>query len=147
MSVSSFAVNQFVKLYGYAERLGLMELPWFQGLFVRSYFLYKRFVEDSFFGLTKTYPEIFKNGHIIDVGSNIGYLSVTFAGQLATGKNFSSIGKLSIDSTIVNGTTVASHVIRSSHPTSGSAWIWPWKKSHVIRSSHVQPSAWKGNTV
>ena len=76
MSVSDFAVAQFVRLYGCFQRFGLMEHPWFQAVFVRAYFLYKRYIEDSFYNLTKAHPEIFQDGHVLDIGSNFGYTAL-----------------------------------------------------------------------
>jgi len=48
-------------------------------VFVASYFLYKRWLEDSFAGLARLRPAIFRGGEILDVGANVGYTATVFA--------------------------------------------------------------------
>jgi len=53
--------------------------------FVRSYFLYKRCWEDPFYHLIRRRPELFRGGHVLDVGANIGYTATLFAGAIDPG--------------------------------------------------------------
>lgn len=66
-------------LYRLIGKTGLMQLPWSKTLFWRSYFLYKKYVEDPFDALIKARPEVFKGGHILDIGANIGYTTSLFS--------------------------------------------------------------------
>jgi len=85
MSVSDLAVRNLNKLYGYAQKTGLMEKPWCKRAFIRSYFFYKRILEDPFYGLSRVRPELFQGGHILDVGANIGYTAATFGSVIDPG--------------------------------------------------------------
>jgi len=66
-------------VYGAARRAGLLDRPFFRDLFVRAYFLYKRYLEDPFHALVRRRPELFRGGHILDVGANLGYNALLFA--------------------------------------------------------------------
>jgi FkbM family methyltransferase len=55
-------------------------------LFLSSYFAYKRRLEDPYAALIKSMPELFRGGHILDVGANVGYCSVLFAGAADAGQ-------------------------------------------------------------
>lgn len=72
-------------IYGFFKKIGLTESRWFQKLFWLSYFLYKKYLEDPFFGLIRNRPELFKGGHILDVGANIGYTSTLFSKVVTPG--------------------------------------------------------------
>jgi FkbM family methyltransferase len=78
-------LSVFVRAYALARRAGLVDRPWFDAVFERSYFLYKRLWEDPFYALTQRAPELFRGGHILDVGANIGYTAVVFARALSPG--------------------------------------------------------------
>lgn len=65
--------------YEHANRWGLLDTRLAEVVFQRSYFAYKRFVEDSFARLVKQQPELFAGGEIVDVGANIGYTAALFA--------------------------------------------------------------------
>jgi len=61
-------------------RLGrLLRFPLFERLYLAALFAYKRYHEDSFAGLAKRWPELFRGGHILDVGGNVGYTASVFA--------------------------------------------------------------------
>jgi FkbM family methyltransferase len=47
--------------------------------FVGSYFLYKRWLEDPFSALVRLRPALFRGGHVLDVGANVGYTASVFA--------------------------------------------------------------------
>jgi len=72
-------------LYSFTNRLGLLELPWVDRLFVGSYFLYKDWMEDPFTPLVRRRPDLFSGGHILDVGANVGYTACLFASVLSPG--------------------------------------------------------------
>lgn len=67
-------------IYRALHATGLMERSrTMRGMFRFAYFRYKRFVEDPFRELTRDFPQLFENGHIIDVGANLGYTADVFA--------------------------------------------------------------------
>ncbi len=49
------------------------------------YFCYKRYLEDPFYKLAQCHPELFRGGHIVDVGANIGYTAAVFANAITPG--------------------------------------------------------------
>jgi FkbM family methyltransferase len=71
--------------YASVRRAGLLDNPLGQKVFTGLYFLYKRYLEDPFRGLVERRPELFKGGHILDVGANIGYTAAVFAGAIDAG--------------------------------------------------------------
>ena len=72
-------------IYSFFQKSGLTENRWFQKVFLFSYFLYKKYIEDPFAGLIKKKPELFKGGHILDLGANIGYTSTLFSKVVTPG--------------------------------------------------------------
>lgn len=68
-----------LRLYGLAQRSGLLRTHAGDALFNRAYFAYKRLIEDPFARLVRTSPDLFAGGHIVDVGANIGYTTAVFA--------------------------------------------------------------------
>ena len=72
-------IDLLLRLYALAERSGALRVPPFEWLFVRSYFAYKRMFEDVFAPLVRRRPELFRGGHIVDVGANAGYTARVFA--------------------------------------------------------------------
>jgi FkbM family methyltransferase len=69
-------------LYRWVNQLGLISSRPAQHLFTRSYFAYKRHIEDPFHNLTVRHPELFRGGHVLDIGANIGYTATVFAGAM-----------------------------------------------------------------
>lgn len=61
------------------RRRGLLDRPGMANLFLRAYFGYKRYVEDSFHLIATGRPELFRGGHILDIGANVGYTALVFA--------------------------------------------------------------------
>jgi FkbM family methyltransferase len=72
-------------VYSLARRGRLLERSWFRRLYVRSYFLYKRRLEDPFAGLVAARPDLFRHGNILDVGAHIGYTTSLFLPALTPG--------------------------------------------------------------
>lgn len=72
-------------IYALFKKTGLLETAWFKKVFYWTYFFYKKHIEDPFFGLTQEYPELFKGGHILDVGANIGYTGTLFSQVITPG--------------------------------------------------------------
>ena len=104
MEYSEVSSGIFTKVYAYAKAHGLLETAVAKKIFVSSYFLYKRLLEDSFAAVVKKYPELFAGGHILDVGANLGYTAKVFARALSPGckvfafepekENFESLAQL-----------------------------------------------------
>jgi FkbM family methyltransferase len=78
-------VNIFVKCFELMQRAKLIEHPLCQEAFRRFYFVYKRYLDDPFHSLTTRYPAMFHNGHILDIGANVGYTACTFAKCISPG--------------------------------------------------------------
>ncbi|MGA2099347.1 MAG: FkbM family methyltransferase [Candidatus Acidiferrum sp.] len=68
----------FMFAYNLARSARLLEMPWFQSVFLFTYFLYKRWYEDPFWALTQRNPELFGNGDVLDIGANVGYTAYVF---------------------------------------------------------------------
>jgi FkbM family methyltransferase len=75
-------INALIALYGVARRYGLMDAPWFERIFLASYFAYKKYLEDSFDALVTACPRLLAGGHVLDIGANIGYTVSVFARAL-----------------------------------------------------------------
>lgn len=72
-----------IQVYSSVKQLGLLENSIAKRVFLFFYFLYKRYLEDPFFRLTKQHPYLFKGGHILDIGANVGYTSIVFSEAIA----------------------------------------------------------------
>jgi FkbM family methyltransferase len=68
--------------YSVARSAGLLESGVAKRAFIASYFMYKRFWEDSLWGLVDREPQLFAGGDIFDIGANVGYTSCLFARAL-----------------------------------------------------------------
>src|SRR5262249_47865936 len=79
-----FVVERLHDAYGLVNRLGVLDNPVMSDLFVRTYFAYKR-LGDPFATLTRRRPDLFRGGHILDVGANIGYTAAVFARAVSSG--------------------------------------------------------------
>jgi FkbM family methyltransferase len=53
--------------------------PILERVYLLLFFAYKRFAEDPFAALTTRRPDLFRGGHILDVGANVGYTAEIFA--------------------------------------------------------------------
>jgi FkbM family methyltransferase len=65
--------------YSLVNRTGILESQWVRRQFTRAYFVGKHYLDPLYANLTRRRPELFRGGHIIDVGANIGYMSILFA--------------------------------------------------------------------
>jgi FkbM family methyltransferase len=72
--------------YYLARSSGFLSTSVGRRLFLSSYFVYKRRLEDTYSALIENRPELFRGGHILDVGANVGYCSVLFAGATDAGQ-------------------------------------------------------------
>lgn len=79
MNLSQHIGNALLSLYKNFNRTGILNRGWAQTAFVSSYFAYKKYLEDSNAKLIKNYPDIFRNGSILDIGANIGYTAYVFS--------------------------------------------------------------------
>lgn len=78
MSLRGRVVEGLHTAYGVANRLGVLRNRVLSDLFVRTYFAYKR-LGDPFEPLVRRRPDLFRGGHVLDVGANIGYTAAVFA--------------------------------------------------------------------
>jgi len=79
------AVTPLLSVYAWLNRHRAFEVPLLRSLFVHSYFFYKSHFEDPFYWLVSARPDLFRRGHLLDVGANIGYTTVVFASALKSG--------------------------------------------------------------
>lgn len=71
--------------YRHIRRTGLLSIPPVRRAHELAYSRYKRYIEDPFYNLTRLHPELFRGGHVIDAGANIGYTAGVFAGAIDPG--------------------------------------------------------------
>jgi FkbM family methyltransferase len=72
-------------VYRQVRRTGLLDVGPIGRAYERVYARYKRHFEDPFYNLARRHPELFKGGHIIDAGANIGYTAALFAAAIDSG--------------------------------------------------------------
>ena len=82
MGVSKAEAGLFTTIYSIARKSGVLSTRVGQDLFTGAYNAYKKYLEDPFYALTRRRPDLFRGGHVLDVGANIGYTSVVFAGAI-----------------------------------------------------------------
>ena len=69
----------FLAAYSLVRKSGFLNTRPGKRLFSSSYYAYKRWWEDPFHALAQRVPTLFRGGHILDVGANLGYCSLVFA--------------------------------------------------------------------
>ncbi len=75
----------FQTAYGAARKSGILESALGREVFRWAYFRYKRHLEDSCHHLVARFGARIRQGHVLDVGANIGYTAQLFARSLAPG--------------------------------------------------------------
>src|SRR5690242_8773965 len=80
------AIDLFTGAYAFARKNGFLDTRVGSSLFTAAYFQYKKRLEDPFAGLIEKHPGLFKGGHILDIGANIGYCSTLFAKAVDPGR-------------------------------------------------------------
>lgn len=73
------------RIYSVAKRSGVLETSVGSELFATTYFLYKRFIEDSLRELLRAYPHLAGRGNILDIGANIGYTATVLERHASPG--------------------------------------------------------------
>lgn len=71
--------------YSLINRTGVLKTRPCQLVFRKSYFAYKRLLEDPLIALVKAAPNVCRSGLIVDVGANLGYTSLLFSQYAAPG--------------------------------------------------------------
>jgi len=127
-----------VSTYGWLNRRGALDWPVFERVFRKAYFFYKQHLEDPFAALTRHRPDLFRAGHILDVGANIGYTAVLFAKALAPPfrvyafepeqKNFERLQRAIHDFGVSDLVVAEQLAIGASN---GTAQLWLNQKSHA----------------
>ncbi|MGZ5444087.1 MAG: FkbM family methyltransferase [Thermoanaerobaculia bacterium] len=54
-------------------------------LFLSAFFAYKKWIEDPHAAFAARHPEVFRGGHVLDVGANVGYTACVFARAISAG--------------------------------------------------------------
>lgn len=79
-------IGPLTRAYQIARSSGFLDTSIGRGLFIASYFAYKKYLEDPYHALIRKRPELFRDGHILDIGANIGYCSILFASATGPGQ-------------------------------------------------------------
>jgi FkbM family methyltransferase len=79
------SIKTLTGVYALARKSGWLNTSLGQRAFTSSYFLYKRYIEDPYYHLIRRHPELFRGGHILDVGANIGYTARAFSRAIDAG--------------------------------------------------------------
>jgi FkbM family methyltransferase len=82
MSITTKSAEALLWVYKGVNRMGLLNSQLARSVYVSAYFTYKKYLEDSYARLTKYHSYLFKNGHILDIGANIGYTSFVFSNYI-----------------------------------------------------------------
>jgi len=82
MSISKRQESILTGIYSLGRRSGFLDTAPGQWLFSRTYFLYKRLLEDPYAALLRRFPELLRGGNVLDIGANIGYTAVLFSGAI-----------------------------------------------------------------
>ena len=72
--------------FGTVRASRILETNLGRNFFVTCYFQYKRYAEDPYARLVRRRPDLFRGGDVLDVGANVGYTAVVFAGALSEGR-------------------------------------------------------------
>lgn len=69
-------------LFGALRMARLLRFPLLERVYLAAFFFYKRHYEDPFAGLAARRPDLFRGGHVLDVGANVGYTASVFASRV-----------------------------------------------------------------
>jgi FkbM family methyltransferase len=75
----TWIAHSLANAYAFASQTRLLQHPLAQLAHLRLYFAYKRHLEDPLSSLGARHPELFKGGHLLDVGANFGYTATVLA--------------------------------------------------------------------
>lgn len=75
----------FPRLYALLRINRLLRIPIIERLYIAVFFAYKSSLEDPFAALTGLRPELFRGGHILDIGANVGYTAHVFSRAIEQG--------------------------------------------------------------
>jgi FkbM family methyltransferase len=138
MKPRHFVTGALLTVYGLVNKSGLLSVPLFERCFKRTYFLYKRYVEDNLYSLLRRHPHIIGSGNVIDVGANIGYTAVLFAKFAHNGskviafepdaRNFEALKKTIRDCVIADKVEPAQVAIGESE---GAVELWINESHHA----------------
>lgn len=78
-----FIRDVLLKAYSVVNHTSVLESAWVRRQFTRTYFLYKRYIESPLPRLVRAHPELFRGGPVFDIGANIGFTTLLFAGAVA----------------------------------------------------------------
>jgi FkbM family methyltransferase len=67
--------------YSFVKRTGFLETSIGSHLFTSAYFFYKRHIEDNLQDLLRARPHLLRNGHVLDIGANVGYTATVLANE------------------------------------------------------------------
>lgn len=83
MATSNILSQTLLFSYGLVNKSGLLEVSLVRRIFIRAYFFYKTYFEDSIAPFLAKYPQVANGGDIYDVGANIGYTAKIFSRFIA----------------------------------------------------------------
>jgi FkbM family methyltransferase len=83
--VPPFLQSVLLSLYRLSEKSSILTNRMVQDVFVSAYFTYKKQLEDPFAAMIASHRELLAEGHILDVGANIGYVAVLFSTAIDQG--------------------------------------------------------------
>lgn len=76
------ALTRIIPRLHAALPIGRVRHPVVERLYLRLFFAYKKYFEDPFAALAARHPDLFRGGHVLDIGANAGYTATVFAGAV-----------------------------------------------------------------
>ena len=138
MSIAKGRLALLTGAYSRARKSGLLETSAGRWIFSSSYTLYKRYLEDPFHALARRHPKLFSNGHVLDIGANIGYTSMVFARAIDPGYRVYSFEPEEFNFSLLSG-SIRSHefgsrivpVRSAAGAEDGSIELWLNQRHHA----------------
>lgn len=140
-------IQRFViALSAWYHRQTVSRHPLSQKFWRKAYFLYKERFEDPFATLVLKNPELFRTGHILDVGANRGYTSVVFTRAIRSGfqvyafepeaTHFEQLALLAKEPALASAVVPVQAAV-GEHSGTASLWVNPSDSSdHRMVTSH-----------